>query len=462
MDPNRSVLALPRINLCAFGAAMRPSFDASAAHIRILAARLQAVERGEIERLIIAMPPRHGKSYMTTELFPAWFLGRRPGGFIISAACTQELSDRFGRSVRNLMIDPRFSAVFPNSRLSDDSSAVSRFSTRAGGEYFGIGRGGAVVGRGADLLIIDDPIRDAQEAGSANIRSQLHQWYSEVAYTRLHPGAGVIIISTRWHEDDLVGWLLREHREEGWRVLSLPATAERDEGWRKEGEPLWPERYSTETLQQIRTQIGGAAFASQYQQRPAPAGGAIFRREWWQYFSTPPAELSRIVLSLDCAFKGNAGNDYSAATIWGESKAGFFLLFAVRGRWEFPELKRRIFLLASEWRPHTILIEDAASGQSAIQELRDTSLPILPVKPLSGKVERANAVTPIVESGRVFLPAAAGWLADFLDEMSAFPAAAHDDFVDSATQALNYLRRNSIPRFGFISVGSAPRQGAYG
>ncbi|MGH7484519.1 MAG: phage terminase large subunit, partial [bacterium] len=337
--------------------------------------------------------------------------------------------------------------------------AVSRFATRSGGEYFGIGRGGAVVGRGADLLVIDDPLRDAQEAASSNIRSQLHQWFSEVAYTRLQPGAAVVVISTRWHEDDLAGWLLREHPEERWRVLSLPAIAERDEGWRKEGAALWPERYPLETLHQIRSQIGGAAFASQYQQRPAAAEGKIFRREWWQRFSETP-KLSQIVQSWDTAFKTGAENDYSACTTWGQAENGYYLLHAWRGRVEFPDLKKKLAAFAREWEPRSILVEDKASGQSLIQELkRDTTFPVLPIKSDSDKVSRAFAVTPLCEAGKVFLPASAGWLEDYLDEISAFPSAPHDDFTDSTTQALTYMREHGSGSWTFCAAGPGERRG---
>jgi predicted phage terminase large subunit-like protein len=436
------ILALARLSLAAFGAAMRPAFDASPGHVRILMSRLEAIERGEIKRLIISEPPRHGKSYTTTEIFPAWYLGRNPTRYVISSACTQELSDKFGRSVRNLMLDPRFGAIFPTARLSQDSAAASRFSTRSGGEYFGIGRGGAVLGRGADVLLIDDPLRDAQEAGSANIREQLHQWFSEVAYTRLQPGAAVIVISTRWHEDDLAGWLLREHPDEGWRVLSLPAIAERDEGWRKEGEALWPDRYPLSALRQIRSQIGGPAFASQYQQRPSAAEGAVFKRNWWQYWKGETPRLSRIIQSWDTAFKTGAENDYSACTTWGEAADGYLLLHAWKERVEFPELKRKVESFGSKWNPNAVLVEDKASGQSLIQELqRGTKLPILPIKVDTDKLARAQAVTPLIEAGRVYLPESAPWLDDLLDELATFPNAAHDDLTDSVTQALNYLRQ---------------------
>ena len=221
----------------------------------------------------------------------------------------------------------------------------------------------------------------------------------------------------------------------------MPAIAEEDEGWRKEGEALWPARFPLETLRVIKSAIGSSAWASLYQQRPAAAEGQIFRREWWQHFTVQPM-LGRTIQSWDCAFKAGRENDYSVCTTWIATERGYFLLSLWRGRVEFPELKRQLMSQAEAWSPSAILVEDSASGQSLIQELQTTNQPIIRVKPDSDKISRAQAVTPLIESGRVFLPESAGWLEDFEDELAAFPSAAHDDAVDSLTQALNYLRGN--------------------
>jgi predicted phage terminase large subunit-like protein len=364
----------------------------------------------------------------------------------VVACHSEELAITFGRAVRNIVASPLFSTIFPECRLSGDSTAANRFATRAGGGFFAVGRGSALTGRGCSLLVLDDLVKDRAEADSETIRKSTEAWYREVAFTRLEPRGSVLAIGTRWHESDLLGTLAADFTEP-WTKLSFPALAEPgDSLGRTEGAPLWPERFSAAELARIRSEVGSRAWAALYQGRPSPVEGAIFNRSWWQRYSARPAEFSRIVLSLDCAFKGGASNDYSAATVWAQNKAGYFLLDAWHGKLEFPELKRRIVSLAQEWHPHALLIEDAASGQSAIQELRrETVLPVLPVKPKSGKVERANAVTPMIESGRVFLPDSAGWLDDFLDEVSAFPAAAHDDFVDSMTQALAYMRGDAEP-----------------
>ncbi len=257
--PNKiEIAALARRDLAVYATAMWPSFEA-AAHIRLIADKLEAVERGEIRRLMLFLPPRHGKSLLSTQFLPAWYLGRHPDRFVISASYGQDLADDFGRKVRNLIADPLHVALFPECRLADDSASMRRFNLTASGSYYAVGRGGPITGRGAHLLLVDDPLKDADEARSEPTRRGLHDWYASVAYTRLQPGAAIVLIQTRWHEDDLAGWLLREHPQEGWEVVSLPAIAEREGDFRKEGEALWPEKYSVAVLEQIRQAIGGAA-----------------------------------------------------------------------------------------------------------------------------------------------------------------------------------------------------------
>ena len=427
-------------DLAAYALLQYPQFD-FARHTQKIVSVLEQVERGKIKRLIIACPPRHGKTLVTTQMFPAWYLGRHPDRFVISASYGQELSDDFGRRVRNMMVDSLHRAVFPGCVLVENSSSMRRFDIAAGGSYVAVGRGGSITGRGANLFLIDDPLKDREEANSETIRRLLHDWFANVAYTRLEPNGAIVLIATRWHEDDLCGWLMREHPEEGWHILKMPAIAEEDEGWRKEGEALWPTRFPLETLRVIKSAIGSSAWASLYQQRPAAAEGQIFRREWWQHFTVQPT-LGRTIQSWDCAFKAGRENDYSVCTTWIATERGYFLLSLWRGRVEFPELKRQLMSQAEAWSPSAILVEDSASGQSLIQELQTTNQPIIRVKPDSDKISRAQAVTPLIESGRVFLPESAGWLEDFEDELAAFPSAAHDDAVDSLTQALNYLRGN--------------------
>ena len=452
IDP-RELAAMAYRDLACYSIAQFPLFERAPHHERIIS-KLEAVERGEIKRLMILLPPRHGKSLITSSMFPAWFLGRHPEQHLIFATYGQELSDEFGRRVRNFVASPVHGAIFPSCRLSEYSTAAQRFNTTAGGGYIAVGRGGPITGRGADLLLIDDPLKDREEANSETVRKSLHEWYTFVAYTRLTRGGAIIVIQTRWHEDDLAGRLLREHANDGWHVLSLPAIAERDEGFRNEGDALWPGIFPLEELNRIREAVGGAAWASLYQQRPAAAEGAIFKRTWWRSYLQPP-KFSQILQSWDTAFKKGADNCFSACTTWGLAESGYYLLSVWRGRVEFPELRRVLIAQAEEWKPNAILIEDRASGQSLLQELKSaTTLPVLAVKADSDKLSRAQAVTAIVEAGKVYLPEEAPWLTDYIDELASFPTGLYDDQVDSTAQALNYFRERLDRPTPFLMPGS--------
>ena len=280
----QSMLTLARADLACYCVAQWPQFEL-AAHHSILIDKLEAVDRSEIHRLMLFLPPRHGKSLLTSQFFPAWYLGRHPGRNIIFVTYGQELSDDFGRRVRNLVAAPLHLAIFPGCRLSEDSTAAHRFISNRGGTYYAVGRGGPITGRGADLLIVDDPIKDREESNSETVRRNLQEWFASVAYTRLMPGGAIVLVQTRWHEDDLAGWLLREHAGDGWQVVSFPAMAESDETFRRAGEPLWPQRFSLEALQQIRQAVGSATWESLYQQRPVVAQGGLFKREWWRFYA---------------------------------------------------------------------------------------------------------------------------------------------------------------------------------
>jgi len=446
---SQQILGLAANDLACYAVATHPNFEL-AHHTRAIIDKLEAVERGEIRRLMIFLPPRHGKSMLTSEIFPAWYLGRHADRYVVGASYSTDLATDFGRKVRNAIADPLHTAIFPKCRLANDSGGQQKFDTTADGAFFAVGRGSGLTGRGAHLLLLDDLLKDRAEADSEVIRKGLHEWYGHVAYTRLMPGAAIVNIQTRWHQDDLGGRLLREQPDD-WSVLNLPAIAEQDEPFRKAGEALWPERYPLATLEKIRTVIGSAAFVSLYQQRPSAATGNVFLRSWWRTYSEPPADIKRIVLSLDTAFKTGEANDYSVATIWGATTNGFYLLHMWRERAEFPALKQKLIGLCAEWNPNVVLVEDAASGQSLIQELRSgTTLPVMPVKPDRDKVSRATAATPLIECGRVFIPELAPWKDIFLDETAAFPNGQFDDICDSTTQALNYLRVPRQPHHGLM------------
>jgi predicted phage terminase large subunit-like protein len=446
------LLTLAREDLACYATVQWPKFE-FAKHHQLIISRLEAIERGEISRLMIFLPPRHGKSLIGSAIFPAWYLGRHPERHLIFATYGQELSDDSGRQVRDFIADPVHRAIFPGCSLREDSSAAHRFNTVRGGAYFAVGRGGPITGRGAHLLVIDDPLKDCAEANSETVRRALYDWYSSVAYTRLAPNGAIVLIQNRWHEDDLAGRLLANSFGDDWEVLSLPAIAEHDESFRREGEALWPDRFGLLELGKIRNALGGRAWASLYQQRPAAAEGTIFKRDWWQFYRPPvSAPFAQIVQSWDCAYKKGAENDFSACTTWGATSNGYYLIHLWKDKVEFPELRRVLGSLAEHWNPTAILVEDRASGQSLIQELKSSSvLPVIPVKVDSDKVARAQAATPLLEAGKLFLPEGASWVEDFIDELAVFPNGAHDDCVDSTTQALNFLRQE--PPLLPISLG---------
>ncbi len=451
-DPGE-ILAACRCDLAAYSTLMWDDFHL-AAHTRLIIDKLEAVERGEIKRLMIFMPPRHGKTLTATQLFPAWYMGRHPDRSAVVGSYSQELADVFGRRVRNFVADEHHQAVFPDCRLSSDSASMSRFDLSRNGAFAAVGRGSSLTGRGANLLLLDDMVKDREEAYSETVRKALHDWFSTVAYTRLQPGGAIVIVQTRWHEDDLAGRLLREQPSE-WEVLSLPAIAEVDESFRKAGEALWPEQYPLQVLEMIRTTIGSAAFASLYQQRPSAAEGNVFKREWFRYYETLPAPtaLRRIVQSWDTAFKTGAENDYSVCSTWGVAENCYYLLSLWRDRVEFPHLKRQIQSQASAWNANAVLIEDSASGQSVIQELKmGTRFPVVAIRADRDKRARCEAITPLFESGKVLFPKNANWLATLEDELSTFPAGLHDDICDSVSQALNYLRTPSPGGIRYMNI----------
>lgn len=437
--PN-DMLVLARESLACYALAMSPAYQLPP-HVKVTIAHLEAVERGEEPRSAIVMPPRHSKSETVSKLYAAWFLGRHPDLQIISIGYSQELADDVGRKVRNLIADPRHEAIFPSCRLSSDSAAAHRFATTAGGVYFAIGRGGSITGRGANILIVDDLFKDGDEARNPSLRRSIRQWFAETAMTRLLPGAAVILVGTRWHSDDLIGSLLREHPDAGWKVLSFPAIAEHDESFRKEGEALWPTMYPLSYFEEQRRLLGAPGFSALFQQRPILEEGAIFKAEQFRFYDGPNPVFQRVILSFDTAFKVGADNDYSACTVWGQAGNQYYLLFVWRGRVEFPELKQIVAALARQWMPSAVLIEDSASGQPLSQELkRIPELQIVPVRPKGDKLSRAHSITPLIESGAVLLSGPGPQREMFLEELLAFPNGAHDDMVDSATQALIYMR----------------------
>lgn len=411
-----------------------------APHHRLIAARLMAVERGEIDRLIITVPPRHGKTQLASIQFPAWYLGRNPDKRVIGASYAALLAYRISRQARNLL---RLDTWPFDARLADDLANIQSWDIggRRGG-YLAAGVGGPITGSGADLLIIDDPIKNQEEADSATFRENVWDWFTSTAYTRLEDAGAAIVIATRWHHDDLIGRLLAAERAGGdrWDVLHLPAIAE-------DGSALWPEKYDRPALDRIKAAVGSRVFAALYQGRPSSDDTALLKREWWRYYGGPtglalPEAFDQALQSWDTAFKGGVANDYVAGQVWGRKGADCYLLGRDKRRLDFPGTLAAIRAMTAQFPDvRTKLVEDTANGPAAIATLRHEIGGIIPVKPEGGKVSRVNAIAGLVEAGNVYLPhpSIAPWVAELVEECTAFPAGAHDDEVDALSQALVYL-----------------------
>jgi len=428
----------------------------SSPHLQALSDALEAIDRGELKRLMVLMPPRHGKSELVSLRFPCWYLARHPEDYIVQAGYAESIALTHSRRARDIFISQEMTRLFPDIHhrperpgqepVIPERQAAHEWGTRQGGSYYAVGIGGGLTGRGFNLGIIDDPVKDSEEADSVTYRERAFDWYQKVFRTRAQPNAAIIVVMTRWHEDDLVGRLLKQAQEDTtsdrWEVLHFPAI--------KDGQVLWPARYPLQELETLRSSIGSRAFESLYQGNPTVAEGQIIKREWWQYFRERPS-FERKLQSWDTAFKDKSQNDYSVCTVWGEAQNGYYLLDVWRDKVEFPELKRIAVALYDRDRPHLVLVEDKASGQSLVQELqRNTRIPVLPVKVDRDKVARAYAATPMIEAGKVYLPESAAWLYDYIEELSAFPNATHDDQVDSTTQALSFMRGEPEPQEAIV------------
>ncbi len=429
-------------SLLAFVTRMSPGYR-PARHHRHLAAALERVERGEIDRLLVVMPPRHGKSELCSVHFPAWFLGRNPDLRVIACSHTAALAQRFSRLVRGKVTDPRW--PFP-ARLAAGEATVQAWGLagHAGG-YVAAGVGGPITGMGADLLIIDDPVKSAEEALSAAVRDRTWEWYTGTAYPRLETGGRIVVIGTRWHPDDLIGRILASPEREQWHLIHFPALATGpDPLGRAPGDPLWPERFDARALERIKQAMGSFWFAAQYQGEPVAPSGQIFRPDAWPRYQGDPAALYRTGgpwQFLDTAYKAGAGHSRSAIVTWVATERGWAVVDCWTGQPDFPVLVEIVREQAAKWRPLAVVIEDQASGQSLLQTLRATTrLPVVPWRPGDrDKVARAHAVSAYIEAGRVALPAAAPWVEDFVLEHAHFPAGRHDDLVDTTTMALLYL-----------------------
>jgi len=417
------------------------------AHHKIYAEKLQAVADGKIKRLIINMPPRHTKSEFASYLFPTWLMGRDPTKKIIQATHTAELAVGFGRKVKNLIENEDFRDIFPDVKLAVDAKASGRWSTNAGGEYYAVGVGGALAGRGADLAIIDDPVSE-QDALSATALDSIYEWYTSGPRQRLQPGGSIIIVMTRWSIRDLTAKVLSKQSEKGsdkWDIVEFPAIM-------PSGKSLWPEYWKLEELEGVKASIPVGKWNAQYMQNPTAEEGAIIKREWWQKWEKEdPPECNYIIQSYDTAFSKSDRADYSAVTTWGiftESESNeehIMLLDAVKGRWEFPQLKEEANELYKLYDPDMVLIEQKGSGMPLTQELRRMGIPVTPFTPSRGadKFTRMHSCAPVFESGMVWCPDT-NFADEVMEECASFPNGEHDDLADSMTQAILRFRQGGF------------------
>ena len=430
-----------------------PQYHFAPHHIRICQA-LERVERGECKRLMVFMPPRHGKSMLISEYFPAWYLGRNPARSVIASSYSGELAEDFGRKVRNQLAGETWQSVFPLAQLDTRTASASRMAMMQGGGYMAVGVGGSATGRGAHLFLIDDPVKGREEADSETYRKRAKEWYASVAYTRLMRGGAIIVIMTRWHEDDLAGWILSEHQHEGWEVLSLPALAEGNDALgRAQGEALWAESFPVETLETVRQTIGPREWTALYQQRPAPDEGAYFKREWFKFYGTLPAHL-RFYGASDYAVTADGG-DYTVHVVAGvDPDDNIYVVDMWRGQTDSLEWVDAFLAMLKTWSPQVWAEEQGVILKSLgpiirkrLAEERLFSTYRKQFTSATDKPTRARSLQARMQMGKVFFPAmtAAPWMPDLWAEMLSFPAGKHDDIVDALSLLSRMLGEMQAP-----------------
>ena len=420
-------------------------------HHKIVAEKFNKLASGEITRLIINMPPRHTKSEFASYFLPAWMIGNNPKLKIIQATHTAELAINFGRKTKNLIDSHPYQKIF-STRLQEDSKAAGRWNTSSQGEYFAVGVKGAVTGRGADLLIIDDPHSEQDATKNRTVAfDAAYEWYTSGPRQRLQPGGRIVLVMTRWSSKDLTAKLIEAEANENadkWDVIEFPAIL-------PSGKPMWPEYWKLEDFEAVKASTGVNKFNAQYMQNPTAEEGAILKREWWRDWDHDNLPIvEHCIQSYDTAFLKKETADYSAITTWGvfrlndDSPESLILLDAWKGRVEFPELRRVAKEQYNYWKPETVIVEAKASGSPLTQELRNMDIPVINFTPSKGqdKHARVNAVAPLFESGMIYAPLEREYAQEVVEECAAFPFGDHDDFVDSTTQALMRYRQGGLLR----------------
>lgn len=419
-------------------------------HHKIIADKFNKIAEGKLKRLIVCLPPRHTKSEFASTYFPAWMMGLRGNLKIIQTTHTAELAVRFGRRVRNIIDSSDYQQVFPKLKLQADNKSAGRWTSSQGGEFFAAGVGGAITGRGADLLLIDDPVSE-QDALSPTAMDSIYDWYTSGPRQRLQPGGIVVIVMTRWSTKDLVGQVLKKQGDDyadKWDLVEFPAIMPESQ------EPLWPEYWSKEELLSVKASLPVPKWNAQWMQNPTSEEGSIVKREWWNVWEGDVPPYSYVIQSYDTAFSKKESADYSAVTTWAvftpiqDGPEEIILLDAKRVRLDFPDLKKLAWEEWKYWEPDCVLIEAKASGTPLTQELRRMGIPVTAYTPSRGqdKIARMNSVAPIFESGMVWVPETE-FAEEVIEEMASFPFGDNDDYCDSSTMALMRFRQG-----GFVAL----------
>ena len=451
-------------DLIEFCKLMMPEFIVGKHH-RILADMLMSIESGDEDRICVNIPPRHGKSQLVSIFFPAWFLGRNPDKKVMMVSHTTDLAVDFGRKVRNLIALDAYRSIFPTVKLAQDSKSAGRWNTNVGGEYYACGIGSALAGRGADLLLVDDPHSEQDVInGNFSVFEKAYEWFTFGARTRLMPGGRVAIIQTRWHLDDLTGRVVRDmgknERADQYNVVEFPAILDIEDKKTKKmvQKPLWPEFFDLEALLRTKASMPVFQWNSQYQQKPTTEEAAMVKREWWNKWTKEnPPSCEYIIMSLDAAAEKHNRADYTALTTWGvflneeTSAYNIILLNSIKQRIEFPELKALAMEEYHDWEPDSFIVEKKSSGVALYQEMRRMGLPVSEYTPHRGsgdKLARLNSVADIVASGICWVPETR-WAEEVVEEIAGFPFMSNDDLVDSTVMALMRFRQG-----GFIRLPS--------
>jgi predicted phage terminase large subunit-like protein len=468
MHAEKKIRNKARENFLSFVKCVWPEFI-EGAHHRIIAKKFNDLASGKINRLIVNMPPRHTKSEFASYLLPAWMVGRNPKLKIIQVTHTGELAIRFGRKAKHLIDSEDYRKIFETT-LQEDSKAAGRWETAQGGEYFAAGVGGAITGRGADLLIIDDP-HSEQDALSGTALESAYEWYTSGPRQRLQPGGKIVCVMTRWSTKDLTGMLLahqKEAKSDQWHVVEFPALMDHGPGKQK---PVWPEYWKMEELEKVKATLPVGKWNAQWMQKPTSEEGALIKREWWcRWKQDWIPKLYHVIQSYDTAFLKKETADYSAITTWGvfypdnDSKPNLMLLDSIKERLEFPDLRRRALEQYKYWKPETVIVEAKASGLPLTYELRQMNIPVVNFTPSRGndKHMRVNSVAPLFESGMIWAPEQ-NFADEVIEECAAFPHGDHDDLVDSMTQAVMRFRQGGFVEHpeDYIDEKTEPRKKVY-